>query len=225
LYVVDDLDQYLANAEEYLAATPLEIHDDLLKEHRPRKEWKFDDLSGAVSETAEGRSFATGRQMFQVASCVACHKLNGVGQELGPDLTKLDPPRSPAELLRDVLEPSHKINEKFQGYSFLTDEGKTVVGMVLEETADEVKVIENPLLSTTPVVLKKSEIEERSKSPVSVMPKGLLDKLTRDEILDLMAYVTARGDKDHALFQGGHDHGHAHGEDHDAGKEHDHKHE
>ena len=56
----------------------------------------------------------------------------------------------------------------------------------------------------------KSEIDERTKSPTSIMPKGLLDKLTREEILDLIAYVAARGDAKHPLFQGGHDHGHQH---------------
>ena len=47
------------------------------------------------------------------------------------------------------------------------------------------------------------------------MPKGALDKLTREEILDLLAYVIARGDAKHPLFQGGHDHGgHGHGPGH-----------
>jgi hypothetical protein len=40
------------------------------------------------------------------------------------------------------------------------------------------------------------------------MPKGLLDRLTREEILDLVAYIAAKGDPKHKLFQGGHDHGH-----------------
>ena len=58
-------------------------------------------------------------------------------------------------------------------------------------------------------MIKKDEIEARKKSPTSIMPKGLLDKLTRDEILDLVAYITARGDKSHAVFSGGHaGHGH-----------------
>ena len=37
-----------------------------------------------------GRSFANASQMFQVANCIACHKMNGIGNEIGPDLTKLD---------------------------------------------------------------------------------------------------------------------------------------
>jgi hypothetical protein len=61
------------------------------------------------------------------------------------------------------------------------------------------------------VELKKGDIIERAKSNKSTMPKGLLDKLTRDEILDLLAYVIAKGKKDHSYFKaGGHDHGHKH---------------
>ena len=57
-------------------------------------------------------------------------------------------------------------------------------------------------------MLKKSEIEERKKSPTSIMPKGMLDQLTKEEILDLVAYITAKGDQRHKLFQGAHEHGH-----------------
>ena len=131
--------------------------------------------------------------MFQVANCVACHKLNGVGNEIGPDLTKLDP-KMTAERRSSGTSSNRrpKINEKYQTYIFETETGKVVTGLVLEETPEEVKVIENPLAKAEPVVLKKSEIVERAKSPRSIMPKGLLDKLTREEILDLVAYVAAR---------------------------------
>jgi mono/diheme cytochrome c family protein len=56
--------------------------------------------------------------------------------------------------------------------------------------------------------LKKSAIEERKKSPTSIMPKGMVDQLTKEEILDLVAYIAAKGDAKHKLFQGaGHEHG------------------
>ena len=58
--------------------------------------------------------------MFQVATCVACHKLDGAGSEFGPDLTKLDPKLTPADILKHILEPSAKINEKYQTYVFET---------------------------------------------------------------------------------------------------------
>jgi putative heme-binding domain-containing protein len=210
LYVVEDLDQYLADPEAYLVAHPLEIKDELLKDRRPRTEWKFDELAVAVEDLSSGRSFGDAKQMFTVASCVACHKLNGVGTEIGPDLSKLDPKYQAVDILKEILDPSAKINEKFQTFTFLLDSGKTVTGLVLEETAETVKVIENPLAKAEPVVIKKSEIEVREKAKTSIMPKGLLDKLTRDEILDLIAYITARGDKSSDLFKGGDEQAHHH---------------
>ena len=207
LYVVEDLDDYLADPEGYLAGHPLPVEDDLLKSNRPRTEWKLEDLASTVEKLDSGRSFANGKQMFQVATCLSCHRVNGVGEEFGPDLAKLDAKMSkPIEVLKNILEPSAQINEKYQTYAFETESGKVLTGIILEETADAVKVIENPLLKTPPVVLKKSEIVERAKSPTSIMPKGLLDKLTREEILDLVAYIASHGDKESKLFQGG---GHA----------------
>ncbi|MBI1901311.1 MAG: ThuA domain-containing protein [Planctomycetia bacterium] len=210
LYVVEDLDDYLSNPEAYLAGHPLPIRDDLLKDRRPVTQWKVEDLAAPVESLREGRSFGNGKQMFTVASCVSCHKLGGVGREFGPDLTKLNPPRKPAEFLKELIEPSFKIEEKYQSYTFLMDDGVVYTGMVLEETPQVVKIIENPLAKADPRVLKKSEIAQREKAAASLMPKGLLDKLTRDEILDLMSYVIAQGDEKHALFQGGHEHGHEH---------------
>jgi putative heme-binding domain-containing protein len=208
LYVVEDFDQYRADPEGYLASHPLPVADQLLKFVRPRKEWTFDDLASSVEPLESGRSFGNGKQMFQVANCVACHKLNGVGQEIGPDLSKLDPKKTAAVILKSVLEPSAEIEEKYASYVFETQAGQVVTGMVLEETPDSLKVIENPLARSQAVVLKKSEIAERKKSPVSIMPKGQLDKLTREEVLDLIAYITAHGDEHDKLYQGGGEHKH-----------------
>ncbi len=207
LYVVADLDAYLADPEGYPGRNRLEPADELLKFNRPRKEWTLAELTPGL-EGLSGRSFANGKQMFQVASCVACHRLGGVGNEFGPDLTKLDPKqRVPAEILHDVLEPSFRINEKFQTQGFELNSGKFVTGLVLAETKDSVKLIENPLAKAEPLVLKRSDIAEQRKLPNSLMPKGLLDKLSRDEILDLVAYVVAGGDPSHRVFHGAHDHG------------------
>ncbi len=206
LYVVEDLDGYLENPESYLAAHPLEIKDPLLAVRRPRTEWKLADLADAVADSAHGRSYGNGKQIFQVANCVACHKLDGVGQTIGPDLAKLDPKMQSLDVLKELLDPSARINEKYQSYVFQLDSGKVVTGLVLEEAPDSIKVIENPLAKAEPIVIKRSEIAERQKSASSIMPKGLLDKLSREEILDLVAYVLARGNPRDPTFQGGHEH-------------------
>ncbi len=209
LYVVADLDAYQAGPEAYLLGHPeLKARDPLLADRRPRTEWKFDDLASTVADLKE-RSYGNGKQMFTVASCVSCHKMEGMGNEFGPDLVKLDPKMMPpVELLRHILEPSLRIDDKYATYLFELKSGKTVTGMILEETPDTVKLIENPLAKTEARTIKKSEIATRQKSPVSLMPKGLLDKLSREEVLDLIAYVAAHGDRNHPLFRGGQEHHH-----------------
>jgi putative heme-binding domain-containing protein len=130
---------------------------------------------------------------------------------IGPDLTKLDPKVTAMEILTSLLEPSNKIEEKYQTYQILTEDGQAISGMILKETDSEIELIENPLAKAEPVRISKMEIAERKKSPVSIMPKGLLDKLTREEILDLMAFLIARADQEHEMFSGnGHDHQHDH---------------
>jgi putative heme-binding domain-containing protein len=208
MYVVPDLDEYLADPTGYLAKNPLPIRDELLKFNRPRTEWKLEDLASVVEKFEHGRSFGNGKQIFNVASCVSCHKLNGLGKEFGPDLTKIDPKQhKPLEILKDILDPSFRINDKYQTWVIEMQSGKVYQGLVLEETKQEVKLIENPLVKADPIVLRVADIAERKKSPVSTMPKGLLDKLTREEIVDLIAYVYAGGNPNHAVFQGAHEHG------------------
>jgi putative heme-binding domain-containing protein len=206
LYVVDNLQEYQAKPAEYLAAAKLPVKDELLKLIGKETEWKFDDLVGELELLEHGRSYVVGKQLFTTTNCIACHKMNGVGFEIGPDLTKFDVKFKPEDILRSVLEPSHTIAEKYQPYLFELESGKIVTGMILEETPEVVKIIENPLAKTAPIELKTSEIVEREKSPKSIMPEGQLNKLRREEILDLLAYIFARGDEKHMFYGEHHKH-------------------
>ena len=78
--------------------------------------------------------------------------------------------------------------------------------MIVAETPTHFKLLVDPLAKADPVVIAKSEVEVRKKSPASIMPKGVLNRLSREEILDLIAYVYARGDKKHKLFEMHHQH-------------------
>ena len=210
----------MADPTEYLASHPLPLRDELLKYTDRNTEWTFEELaqpanmlaadhSTQQSHTGVARQFEVGKSVFRVASCVACHRMNGEGYEFGPDLTILDPKKqNPEHILRSLLEPSKDIDEKYQPYAFALDSGQTFTGLIVEETPSIVKVIVDPIVKPEPTVIKKSEIEERIKLTVSTMPKGLLNKLAREEVLDLIAYVYARGDMKHKLFQAGNQHEH-----------------
>lgn len=206
LYVVADLKAYEADPAAYLAAHKLEMKDDLLKYLGRNTDWQLDDLKGDVMHlTHRANSFAVGQQLFKAAACVGCHKLNGQGTNVGPDLTKLPPEYSKVDVLEHILNPSKKVDKKYQSNVISLTSGKVLTGLIIEETGDSLKLIDNPSAPDKITVVPKSDIEERTPSEVSIMPKGVLNKLTREEIFDLLAYVLGGGDKENALFKG-HEH-------------------
>ena len=206
LYVVADLKAYEADPAAYLAANKLEMRDDLLKYLGRNTDWQLDDLKGDVMHLSHrANNFAVGQQLFKAAACVGCHKLNGQGNNVGPDLTKLPPEYSKVDVLEHILNPSKKVDKKYQSNVISLTSGKVLTGLIVEETGDSLKLIDNPSAPDKITVVLKSDIEERTPSEVSIMPKGVLNKLTREEIFDLLAYVLGGGDKENALFKG-HEH-------------------
>ncbi len=210
LYVVPSFDQYQASTDKYLASLNLPILDELLKLNTRGQQWTYDDLI-ADAKMPMKRSHEVGMAAFTAANCIACHKFNGQGQNFGPDLAELtDEKRTGDYILRSIIEPSKDIDEKYASSTFLLDSGKTVTGMVMEETDDSVKIVIDPLAKNQATILLQDEIEARKKSDLSQMPLGMVDKLSREEIIDLIAYIISKGDPKHKVFEGGHHHGDAH---------------
>ncbi len=202
LYVVADLQAYESDSAAYAAANKLEMKDDLLKYLGRNTDWQLDDLKGDVMHLAHrANNFAVGESLFKAAACIGCHKLNNQGNNIGPDLTKLPPEYSKVDVLEHILNPSKKIDKKYQSNVIVLTSGKVLTGLITEETGDSLKVIDNPATPDKITTIKKSDIEERTPSDVSIMPKGVLNKLTREEIFDLLAYVLGGGDKTNALFE------------------------
>ncbi len=136
LYVVDDLEAYLADPAAYLAAHPLEIKDELLKDRRPRTEWTLADLQADLAGMEKGRSFIHGRELFRTSSCISCHKMGDAGNAFGPELAKLDAAMTPVEIARHILEPSLRIDEKYRSTTILTDDGQRQKAAVLRSAQD-----------------------------------------------------------------------------------------
>jgi len=208
LYVVENLEGYQGNPETYLANANLPIMDELLKMNTRNHQWTYDELVGELKQLKHGRSFEVGKELFKVASCIGCHKLSDQGNVFGPDLAKLEEKKqTPEALLRSIVEPSKEIDEKFQSKLFVLDDGRTITGMVIQESEDEIQLVINPLAKDKPTVIDPETIEAEKKSEVSLMPKGLLDRLSREEILDLIGYIYAKGDPKDGMYED-HDHDH-----------------
>jgi putative heme-binding domain-containing protein len=205
MYVVEDIAEYLANPERYLGQHPLAAKDEMLKDRRPRTAWTLADLEPRV-QVLSSPSFDNGRRMFQVANCIGCHRLDGQGVQFGADLTKLDPKYTSTEILRALVEPSHEINKDYQTFRFEMIDGKSYSGIIVAETETQVKIVENPLVKVEPIVLDKADIDAKIQSTKSLMPEGLLDRLSDHEVMDLVAFVLARGDRTNPLYRRASDH-------------------
>lgn len=163
--------------------------------------WKLSDLTETM-QTLRGRSYERGAQLFERAHCTTCHPKPNARVDFAPDLTKLEPRFQPLDILRDILEPSRRISDaQFDVWVFETDDGQAVAGIILLDTAQVLKVMEKSPAVAPPVVLKKPEIVNRRMSLVSMMPQGLVNHLTRDEIADLVAFIAARGDPTDPIVQ------------------------
>lgn len=165
------------------------------------KEWSASDFN--ESEFAKrGRSFDSGAKAFKRIGCIQCHKVGNEGGEFGPNLAQLDPKkRTAAYVLGSMLDPSKDIEEKYAMRTYLTDSGDVVAGFVVSETATEVHIKSDPLNQDKPTVIKKDEIEQEKKNEKSAMPNGLLNYFTKEEVLDLVAYVLAGGDKTSNVYK------------------------
>lgn len=128
--------------------------------------------------------FERGRVVFR-QHCAACHRLDGSGHEIGPDLAALTN-RTPAALLVATLDPNRDIESRYLGYSALTRDGMTVTGILTGETATSLTLKER---EGKEHVLLRSELEELRATRKSLMPEGLEQDLRLQDLADLFAYL------------------------------------
>lgn len=151
--------------------------------------WTVDELIADVAASDTTRDVANGRQAFRAAGCFKCHRFQGQGGIVGPDLTAVGRRFNDRTMLESLIEPSKVISDQYEATVFVTESGKQVTGRIVNLNNDTLMVSEDMLDPGRLTVLKRSAIEEMFTSKTSQMPAGLLDHLTRDEILDLIAYL------------------------------------
>ncbi|HAD60109.1 MAG TPA: heme-binding protein, partial [Planctomycetaceae bacterium] len=90
---------------------------------------------------------------------------------------------------KQILHPSVEINKKYQSSIVVTDEGKVYTGLITAQSDAAITLMPNPLKPEFTVTLKRDEIDEVALSDKSTMPEGLLMTFTKEEILDLLAFI------------------------------------
>ena len=162
--------------------------------------WKYEDLADALGAPLAGRDFVRGQQVYLISQCVACHRFQGAGGVAGPDLTGVSKRYSRADLWRSIVDPNAVISEQYQSTTFTLKDGREITGRVLEDSAQQVVVLVDPLTDRK-VTVRPGEVRGRAASKVSPMPEGLLSAFSRDDLLDLLAYLESDGRQDSPAFK------------------------
>lgn len=184
MIVVEDLDDWLQN--------PTEPVDPIGSTRSFVRSWVIDDFADDIESGLRGRSPEIGRRIFEEATCAQCHRVHGKGGSVGPELADVFQrwKGDRIAVLREIIDPSHRIDPKYAVQLVMTDDGQVLTGIVQAEDKSSVSLITNPEVPT-PTVVERDSIEEIVKSSVSMMPKALLDWFSKDEVFELLAYLQA----------------------------------
>ena len=164
------------------------------------QDWKLEDLEPHLSAVKTSRDFKSARQALLAANCLKCHRIGSTGAQIGPDLTNVGKRFDSRAILESIITPSKVMDEKYLYTVYILESGKVVTGRPVGVNKTTITVETDPIKQTT-VTVARDEIEESLLSKTSPMPASLINVLTKEEILDLLAYLKAGGDPQADAFQ------------------------
>jgi len=127
-----------------------------------------------------------GRQLFN-KTCSSCHVLYGKGKSVGPDLTGSNR-HNLNYLLENIVDPSASVGKDFRMSAIILDSGRAISGVIVAKTDRTITV----RTQTEELVLSQDEIEEVVRQEVSLMPDGIVNQLSDEQVCDLFAYLSSR---------------------------------
>jgi putative heme-binding domain-containing protein len=167
------------------------------------KAWTMDDLLPAVIDLGTGHDWAQGRALFKRVACGVCHAFGSEseGNGLAPDLTAVGSKYTRDFILQSILEPSATLNGQYFHTTFTLKNGDLVTGSVIDVV--DKKIIVAPAMLAPQVTVQIAEADVKSEAPaaVSPMPAGLLNELTKEQIVELMAFLDSGGDRPAAVYK------------------------
>ena len=151
------------------------------------RDWKMEDLLPALAQPRTP-DLARGRQAFVDAQCLNCHRFGNDGGSIGPELASAASKYNNRDLLEAIIEPSKVINEQYQDHCVFLTDGGISTGRLVSDTDTEVAIETDRVLGTKKKIAR-SKVESVRPAALSPMPQGLVNILTKEEILDLLAYM------------------------------------
>jgi putative heme-binding domain-containing protein len=181
-------DVALAAWQKWFAETYPDQPEAKLPEESASNRWTYDELLSFLNskQAARAVSSARGATLFTKAQCAKCHRFGERGEGVGPDLTTIGKRFQKKEILESILFPSQVISDQYASKSVNRTDGRTVWGIAAQQADGSVTVLQS---DATKVTIAKDDIESIAPIKKSVMPEGLLNSLSLEEIADLFAYM------------------------------------
>jgi len=131
-----------------------------------------------------------GREVFlgKKAGCTACHTVAGQGGKVGPDLSKIGSIRASRDLLEAIVFPSATFARGFEPFLIRTKDGSIHDGLISRETPDAIYLFTSERIEKR---IPRSSVDVLQQSKVSIMPQGLDNQISRDELRDLIAFLSS----------------------------------
>lgn len=161
------------------------IHDPV----GPGKAWELDE---ALAAAGAKPNFENGRSLYFSAKCANCHRLGGLGGNIGPDLTSVPNKFDRRYVVEAIVNPSKNISDQYGSSIVLLEDGRVLNGLAVE--GEDTWTIYPMQPDAKEEVVEKDEVEAMRNSSVSQMPRELLNNLNAQEIADLVGYIMAAGD-------------------------------
>ncbi len=196
----------VANEEERAALDALSLKQPAvaIQEFTPPKgpgqDYDLADILDLVGPGLQNRNFEQGRNLFHSTGCYTCHRFNGSGGGLGPDLTTSSSRFSVKDLVENIVEPSNVISDQYGSEQVELADGSTLIGRAWEENG-QLHIVYDPRNPEEGEVVDLSSVKARQPYPVSFMPTGLLNLLNPEEVLDLLAYIQSSGNPENPAFK------------------------
>jgi putative heme-binding domain-containing protein len=150
---------------------------------RPDEVARIETLVRDTGDANRGREIYLQAERSQ---CAKCHRLEGVGGEIGPDLTRVWQTHSVAKILESIVEPAREIKEGFATWSLESTTGQVFVGLKLSDTPREVVLRD---ANGRDIRIPREQIESLAETRQSIMPEGTVGQLAFTELIDLLAFL------------------------------------
>ncbi|MDB5249699.1 MAG: heme-binding protein [Segetibacter sp.] len=168
----------------------------------PGRDWKIEDALAVVNSDSTDRNFAQGKMLFSATLCATCHSMRGEGGgAVGPDLTQLGTRFSNRDILESIILPSKVISDQYAATDFKMKDGSTITGRLKNEENGKYYISMNPFAPQSLQTILKKDVVATKMSEVSIMYPGTINRLNKEELKDLMAYLTSGANKNHEVYK------------------------